>query len=59
MTSTDFTPCDGLTCRSDPPPFDSMVGNVTVRYALETFAQENGPGALMARTALANLGRTP
>lgn len=59
VSSTDFTPCDGLTCRSDPPPFDSMVGNVTVRYALETFAQENGPGALMARTALANLGRTP
>ena len=59
VSSTDFTPCDGLTCRSEPPPFDRMVGNVTVRYALETFAQENGPGALMARTALSNLGRVP
>ncbi|OYY89835.1 MAG: type-F conjugative transfer system pilin assembly protein TrbC [Sphingomonas sp. 28-66-16] len=59
VSSTDFTPCDGLTCRSEPPPFDRMVGNVTVRYALETFAQENGPGALMARTALSKLGRVP
>ncbi|WP_296222020.1 type-F conjugative transfer system pilin assembly protein TrbC [uncultured Sphingomonas sp.] len=59
VSSTDFTPCDGLTCVSEPPPFDRMVGNVTVRYALETFAQDNGPGALMAKTALANLGRAP
>jgi conjugal transfer pilus assembly protein TrbC len=36
-----------------------MEGNVTVRYALETFADANGPGALVARTALANLVRTP
>lgn len=59
VTSTDFTPCDGLTCRSEPPPFDRIVGNVTVRYALETFADANGPGALIAKTALSNLGRTP
>ena len=59
VTSTDFTPCDGLTCRSEPPPFDRIVGNVTVRYALETFSDANGPGALIAKTALANLGRAP
>ena len=59
VSSTDFTPCDGLTCKTTPPPFDRIEGNVTVRYALETFAGENGPGALVARTALANLGRNP
>ncbi|MDQ2764702.1 MAG: type-F conjugative transfer system pilin assembly protein TrbC, partial [Pseudomonadota bacterium] len=52
-------PCDGLACRTTPPPFDQMVGNVTVRYALETFADDNGPGALVARTALANLDKAP
>ncbi|AOW24716.1 MULTISPECIES: type-F conjugative transfer system pilin assembly protein TrbC [Sphingomonadaceae] len=59
VSSSDFTPCDGLTCKTTPPPFDRIEGNVTVRYALETFAGENGPGALVARTALANLGRNP
>lgn len=59
VSSSDFTPCDGLKCRTTPPPFDRIVGNVTVRYALETFADANGPGALVAKTALANLGRTP
>ena len=59
VSSSDFTPCDGLTCKTTPPPFDRIEGNVTVRYALETFAGENGPGALVARTALANLGRDP
>ena len=59
VSSSDFTPCDGLTCKTTPPPFDRIEGNVTVRYALETFAGENGPGALIARTALANLGRNP
>ncbi|MFC0683994.1 type-F conjugative transfer system pilin assembly protein TrbC [Novosphingobium clariflavum] len=59
VASSDFTPCDGLTCKTTPPPFDRMEGNVTVRYALETFADANGPGALVARTALANLVRTP
>jgi conjugal transfer pilus assembly protein TrbC len=53
--SSDFTPCDGLTCTTTPPPFDAMSGNVTVRYALETFAEDNGPGALVARTALSNM----
>lgn len=59
VASTDYTPCDGLTCRADPPPFDRMVGNVTLRYALETFVEDNGPGALIARTALRNLGGNP
>ena len=59
VSSSDFTPCDGLTCKTTPPPFDRIEVNVTVRYALETFAGENGPGALVARTALANLGRNP
>lgn len=59
VSSSDFTPCDGLTCKTTPPPFDRIEGNVTVRYALETFTGENGPGALVARTALANLGRNP
>ena len=53
--SSDFTPCDGLRCTTAPPPFDSISGNVTVRYALETFAEDNGPGALVARTALGNI----
>ncbi|MEP3145540.1 type-F conjugative transfer system pilin assembly protein TrbC [Qipengyuania citrea] len=54
--SSDFTPCDGLACKTTPPPFDAMSGNVTVSYALETFAGDNGPGALVARTALRNMG---
>lgn len=53
--SSDFTPCDGLSCMTTPPPFDTISGNVTVRYALETFAEDNGPGALVARTALGNM----
>ncbi|MGB3470909.1 MAG: type-F conjugative transfer system pilin assembly protein TrbC [Erythrobacter sp.] len=53
--SSDFTPCDGLSCTTTPPPFDAMSGNVTVRYALETFSEDNGPGALVARTALGNM----
>ena len=55
VSSSDFSPCDGLTCVSAPPPHDRMAGNVTVSYALQTFADDNGPGALVARSALANL----
>ena len=57
--SSDFTPCDGLACKSVPPPFDAMSGNVSVTYVLETFSQDNGPGALVARTALANMHGLP
>jgi conjugal transfer pilus assembly protein TrbC len=53
--SSDFSLCDGLTSTTSPPPFDAMSGNVTVRYALETFADNNGPGALVARAALGNM----
>ena len=58
VSSSDFSPCDGLACVSTPPPHDRMVGNVTVSYALQTFADDNGPGALVARRALANLMTT-
>ena len=33
-----------------------MSGNVTVRYALETFAGGGGPGARIAATALKQMG---
>ena len=55
--SSDFSPCDGLACKTTPPPFDAMTGNVTASYALQAFADDNGPGALVARTALKNLGK--
>jgi conjugal transfer pilus assembly protein TrbC len=32
---------------------------VTTHFALETIAQGHGPGAPVAKTALANLERTP
>ena len=54
---SDFAPCDDLDCTSPPPPHDRMSGNVTVRYALERFADAGGPGAPVARIALANLAR--
>lgn len=53
--SSDFSPCDGLACKTTPPPFDSISGNVTTSYALQTFSDDNGPGALVARAALKNL----
>lgn len=56
VVSSDFSPCDGLACKTVPPPFDAMSGNVTAGYALQAFAEANGPGALVARTALKNLG---
>jgi conjugal transfer pilus assembly protein TrbC len=37
-----------------------MSGNVSVSYALETFARGGGPGALLAAQHLARLkGRSP
>ncbi len=56
--SSDFSPCDGLACKTTPPPFDAMSGNVSVSYALQTFVDDNGPGALVARTALRNMRGT-
>lgn len=56
VVTSDFDLCDGLNCKTVPPPHDRMSGNVTVRYALETFAQGRGPGARVAATALRQLG---
>ena len=56
VVSSDFDLCDGLDCRTRPPPHDRMSGNVTVRYVLESFATGGGPGARIAGTALKQLG---
>ena len=58
MTSSDFDLCDGFDCRTQVPPHDRMSGNVSVSYALETFAQGGGPGALLASQHLARLQRS-
>lgn len=55
--STTFEPCDQLDCVTPPPPHDRIAGNVTLGYALQTFAEEGGPGAPAAKAGLANLGR--
>jgi conjugal transfer pilus assembly protein TrbC len=34
-----------------------MIGNVTVEYALSTFAEGSGPGARVAAVALSNMKR--
>jgi conjugal transfer pilus assembly protein TrbC len=54
--SSSFTLCSGEGCESEPTPYDRMAGNVTASYALEAFAQGNGPGAAVAKVALKNLG---
>jgi conjugal transfer pilus assembly protein TrbC len=56
VVTSDFDLCDGLDCKTTPPPHDRMMGNVTVRYALETFAGGGGPSARVAATALKQLG---
>jgi conjugal transfer pilus assembly protein TrbC len=55
--SSDFDLCAGFSCRTAVPPFDRMVGNVTLGYALSSFADGNGPGARVAAVGLANLRR--
>ncbi len=55
--ASDFDLCAGLNCKSEVPPHDRMAGNVTVAYALETFARANGPGARVAGVALGNLAK--
>lgn len=47
--------CKPLDCISTVPEFDALRGNVPVSYALETFANGNGPGAALARIGLAQL----
>ena len=58
VTASDFDLCDGFDCRTQVPPHDRMSGNVTARYALETFARGGGPGARIAAQHLARLERT-
>ncbi|MCF8708395.1 type-F conjugative transfer system pilin assembly protein TrbC [Rhizorhapis sp. SPR117] len=53
--SSDFDLCAGFSCRTKVPPYDRMIGNVTVEYALSSFADGNGPGARVAAVGLANL----
>ena len=55
VASSDFDLCDGLACRTAPPPYDAIVGNVSVDYVLSTIAEANGPGARIASVALARL----
>lgn len=50
--SSSFPLCDGLDCTSVPTPHDRIAGNVTTRYALETFVAGKGPGAQGAARAL-------
>lgn len=50
--SSSFPLCDGLDCTSVPTPHDRIAGNVTTRYALETFVSGKGPGAQGAARAL-------
>lgn len=55
--SSDFDPCSGFHCITPVPPYDRMTGNVTVRYALGSFVDGNGPGARVAAVALSNMKR--
>lgn len=55
IASSDFTLCDGFDCVGAVPPHDRMSGNVSVEYALETFARGGGPGSQMARLHLNRL----
>ncbi len=55
VVSSEFELCEGLKCDTTLPAHDRMTGNVSVEYALETFADGRGPGAPIAGTALARL----
>ncbi|AOH87259.1 pilus assembly protein (plasmid) [Sphingomonas panacis] len=55
--SSDFDLCAGFSCTTKLPPYDRIVGNVTVDYALSSFAGGNGPGARIAAVALSNMQR--
>jgi conjugal transfer pilus assembly protein TrbC len=55
VVTSDFDLCDGFACKTVTPPHDRMSGNVTVRYALETFATGGGPGARIAAGALKHM----
>ena len=53
--SSDFDLCDGFACTTQVPAHDRLAGNVTLKYALETFAEGHGPGAPVAAAALKRL----
>ena len=53
--SSDFDLCAGFSCQTRLPPYDRMTGNVTVEYALSSFADGNGPGAKIAAVGLSNM----
>ena len=53
--SSDFDVCDGFNCATQVPTHDRISGNVTLQYALETFAEGHGPGAAVAAVALKRL----
>ena len=55
MASSDFMLCDGFDCKGAVPPHDRMTGNVSVEYALETFAGGAGPGSRLAALHLTRL----
>ena len=57
VTASDFDLCSGFDCTAQVPPFDRMTGNVTARFALETFSEGGGPGARIARQHLARFER--
>ena len=58
VASSDFDLCDGFNCSSAVPEFDRMIGNVSVEYVLESFANGRGPGAAVAAIALRNMKKT-
>ncbi len=55
-TTSDYVPCDSLTCVSAVPSYDRIAGNITTRYALDAIADGGGAGAPVARMGLAHLG---
>ena len=55
VAASDFALCDGFDCATEAPPHDRIAGNVTARFALETFANGGGPGAKIAALHLARL----
>lgn len=55
VTEGGYELCDGLNCTSAVPAHARMTGNVSLTYALESFAAANEPGAAVARFALDQL----
>ena len=53
--SSSFALCAAPDCANEPTPYDRLTGNVTTGFALETFAEGQGPGSPVARLALKNL----